>query len=60
MQDRITRSRMAGDPPDLLLAPSLEHLGLLEFYRAGEAIEEGRNCVDQAGKAIDDLFLNNG
>jgi NTE family protein len=45
MQDRITRSRMAGDPPDLVLVPHLEHLGLLEFYRAEEAIEEGKNCV---------------
>ena len=44
-QDRITRSRMAGDPPDILLAPKLSHIGLLEFYRAAEAIAEGRNCV---------------
>lgn len=44
-QDRITRSRMAGDPPDILLSPRLAHIGLLEVYRAGEAIEEGRQCV---------------
>ncbi|HKI73514.1 MAG TPA: hypothetical protein VJ998_02665, partial [Pseudomonadales bacterium] len=44
-QDRITRSRMAGDPPDILLSPQLAHIGLLELYRAEEAIEEGRNCV---------------
>ena len=44
-QDRITRSRMAGDPPDLLLAPRLAHIGLLDLYRAAEAIEEGRHCV---------------
>ena len=44
-QDRITRSRMAGDPPDILLAPKLSHIGLLEFYRAEEAITEGKNCV---------------
>ena len=44
-QDRITRSRMAGDPPDIILAPKLSHIGLLEFYRADEAIAEGRNCV---------------
>ncbi|MGB5540585.1 MAG: patatin-like phospholipase family protein [Gammaproteobacteria bacterium] len=46
-QDRITRSRMAGDPPDILLTPRLAHIGLLEFYRASEAIEEGRNCVQR-------------
>lgn len=44
-QDRITRSRMAGDPPDILLSPKLSHIGLLEFYRADEAIQEGQECV---------------
>jgi len=47
MQDKITRSRMAGDPPDILLAPKLSHIGLLEFYRAAEAIQEGRECVNR-------------
>ncbi len=46
-QDRITRSRMAGDPPDILLSPKLSHIGLLEFYRANEAINEGRECVQR-------------
>ena len=44
-QDRITRSRMAGDPPDILLSPKLAHIGLLEFYRASEAISEGEKCI---------------
>lgn len=44
-QDRITRSRMAGDPPDILLTPKLAQIGLLEFYRAAEAITEGERCV---------------
>jgi len=44
-QDRITRSRLAGDPPDIMLAPKLSGIGLLEFYRAKEAILEGRECV---------------
>ncbi len=47
MQDRITRSRMAGDPPDLMLAPRAAQIGLLEFYRAGEAISEGELCVER-------------
>ena len=46
-QDRITRSRMAGDPPDVLLTPKLSHIGLLEFYRADDSIEEGRRCVQR-------------
>lgn len=44
-QERITRSRLAGDPPDILLSPKLSHIGLLEFHRAQEAIDEGQNCV---------------
>lgn len=44
-QDRITRSRMAGDPPDILLEPRLAEIGLLEFHRADEAIAEGEHCV---------------
>jgi NTE family protein len=47
VQDRITRSRMAGDPPDIVLAPRLSHIGLMEFYRAREAIQEGRECVQR-------------
>lgn len=46
-QDRITRSRMAGDPPDILLSPKLGHIGLLEFYRAEETITEGAECVNR-------------
>ena len=47
MQDRITRSRMAGDPPDLMLTPRAAQIGLLEFYRAAEAIAEGERCVER-------------
>jgi NTE family protein len=45
MQDRITRSRMAGDLPDVVIAPRLAHISLMEFDRAREAIAEGRACV---------------
>lgn len=47
IQDRITRSRMAGDPPDILLSPRLADIGLLEFYRAEEAIREGERAVEE-------------
>ncbi|SFK45539.1 patatin-like phospholipase family protein [Methylophaga sulfidovorans] len=46
-QDRITRSRMAGDPPEIILNPRLSHIGILEFYRADEAIKEGIACVNR-------------
>ena len=47
-QDRITRSRLAGDPADVLLAPKVAHIGMLEFHRAAEAIEEGELSVKKA------------
>lgn len=56
LQDRITRSRMAGDPPDLLLAPRLSHIGLLEFHRVNEAVQEGRECVQRASEELQRLF----
>lgn len=51
-QDRITRSRMAGDPPDILLTPRLSHIGLMEFHRAQETIDEGRKCVERMRSEI--------
>lgn len=45
MQVRITRSRMAGEPPDIVIAPRLAHLGLLDFHRAKTAIAEGRRAT---------------
>lgn len=41
VQDRISRSRLAGDPPDLSLQPKVRDIGLSEFYRADEAIALG-------------------
>jgi NTE family protein len=45
MQVRITRSRLAGEPPDALITPALGHLGLLDYHRATEAIAEGREAA---------------
>jgi len=56
MQDRITRSRLAGDPPEISLTPRLAHLGLLEFDRAEEAIDEGRSTVERMLPAIRDVL----
>ncbi|MBY6063164.1 patatin-like phospholipase family protein [Pseudidiomarina sediminum] len=41
MQERITKARIAGDPPDILIQPKLGHIGLLEFERGNEAIDLG-------------------
>jgi NTE family protein len=52
MQVRISRSRMAGEPPDLIVAPRLAHLGLLDFHRAKEAIEEGKRAVERVAHSL--------
>lgn len=52
MQDRITRSRLAGEPPDVMLTPRLSDIGLLEFNRAAETIAEGRACVLRAADTL--------
>ena len=52
MQDRITRMRLAGDPPEVLLCPRLAQFSWLDFHRADEAIAEGVACVQAAEPAI--------
>lgn len=46
MQDAITRQRLLADPPDILVLPKLADIGLMEFNRASESIEEGRRSMD--------------
>ncbi len=58
MQDRITRSRMAGDPPDISLTPHLSQIGHLEFHRSEEAILEGKASVERMLPALEDLLGN--
>jgi NTE family protein len=54
MQDRVTRSRLAGDPPDVLISPRLGNVGLFDFHRAKDAIERGAQAAE---RAIDDIKL---
>ena len=48
MQVRIGRSRMAGEPPDLTVTPRLSQLGLFDFHRSREAIQEGKRAMEAA------------
>lgn len=48
VMDRITRSRLAGDPPDIQITPQAGHVGLFDFDRADELITLGREAVDYA------------
>jgi NTE family protein len=52
MQVRISRSRLAGEPADILIQPRLGGMGLFDFHRAGPAIEEGRAAVERMMPAI--------
>ncbi len=46
MQGRIARSRLAGEPADVLIAPRLGQMGLLDYHRAAEAIAVGRKATE--------------
>jgi len=52
MQDRLTRMRLAGDPPDVHITPRIGHIGWLDFHRAAESITVGRAATE---KAIDSI-----
>jgi len=47
VQDRISRSRLAGEPPDVHITPRLGNVGLFEFDRADEIIAEGEDSVER-------------
>ena len=48
MQDRITRARLAGDPPDLLISPRVGKIGWFDFHRADELIVHGAKAAERA------------
>jgi NTE family protein len=56
IQDRIARSRLAGDPPDVSINPRIGHIGLLEFDRADELISAGEQAVERAMPEIQDAI----
>lgn len=45
MQVRIARSRLAGEPADVLISPRVGQLGLMDYHRAAEAVAEGEAAV---------------
>lgn len=54
--DRLARSRMAGDPADIMIAPRLGHIGLLEFDRAADMIDLGREATDHMMPHIEEAL----
>lgn len=53
LMDRITRSRLAGDPPDVLVSPQVGHHSLLDFDKAEELIALGRKAIDDTMPQIE-------
>jgi NTE family protein len=56
MQDRITRARLAGDPPDIMINPRVGRVGLFDFHRAQEAIALGAEAAERALEEFDDVI----
>jgi NTE family protein len=48
MQDRLTRMRLAGDPPDVLITPRVGGIGWFDFHRATEAIAAGAEAAERS------------
>jgi NTE family protein len=56
MQDRITRARLAGDPPDLLITPRVGQIGWFDFHRADELIAYGTRATERAIASIQEVI----
>lgn len=56
MQDRITRARLAGDPPDVLISPRLGAVGWFDFHRGKETIDIGAASTEKVMDAINDAI----
>jgi NTE family protein len=56
MQDRITRARLAGDPPDLLITPRVGQIGWFDFHRAADLIEFGNRAAERALDSIQEAI----
>jgi NTE family protein len=53
---RVARSRLAGDPADVLLTPLLPDFGSMEYHRSKEAIEEGRLAVERMAPLLEQVI----
>src|SRR6267142_310074 len=56
MQDRITRARLAGDPPDLLISPRVGQIGWFDFHRASDLIAHGARAAERAIDSIQEAI----
>jgi NTE family protein len=56
MQDRITRARLAGDPPDLLISPRVGQIGWFDFHLADDLIAHGTRAAERAIESIQEAI----
>ena len=56
VQDRVSRSRLASDPPDVTIIPRLGAIGVLQFDRASEIIRAGEEAVERAIPHLEDAL----
>src|SRR6202167_3887152 len=56
MQDRITRARLAGDPPDMLISPRVGQIGWGDFHRAADLIAHGARAAERAIDSIQEAI----
>jgi NTE family protein len=56
MQDRITRARLAGDPPDMLITPRVGHFGWFDFHRSEDLIALGTRAAERALESIQEAI----
>lgn len=56
MQVRITQSRLAGEPADVVIRPRLSDIAAMDYHRGAAAITEGRRAAEQAVPQIQELL----
>ncbi|HYR34257.1 MAG TPA: patatin-like phospholipase RssA [Burkholderiales bacterium] len=56
VEQRVARSRLAGEPADVLITPLLPNFGTMEYHRAKEAIAEGRAAVERMMPLIEQII----
>jgi NTE family protein len=56
MQDRITRARLGGDPPDVMISPRLGKIGLFDFHCAEEAMRLGAQAAERSLQGISEAI----
>ncbi len=52
MQDRIAQSHLAADPADAVVTPQLRDIGMFDYHRAAQAVDEGYRAVEEMLPAI--------